>query len=272
MTQYRPEDLIDLARYPLHAPESPVYRELLRDGWVRLAEDGALALPGFVTGDAIAAMEAEAEALLPQAYYCAQDHNPYLIANDPDLPPEHPRNRAQVSDLGCLADDLIPKGSALRALYDWSPLRAFIAALQGVPALYPYADPLGSLNVNVFEVGQQLGWHFDNADFVTTLMIRPAEAGGTYEYVPGLRGPGGDDFAAVGAVLDGAAGPRTDEAPRVLEMAAGALVLFRGRTALHRVTPVEAGPPRLLAVLSYDPEPGKTLTEHTRKIFYGRVA
>jgi hypothetical protein len=29
---------------------------------------------------------------------------------------------------------------------------------------------------------------------------------------------------------------------------------------------------RLLAVLSYDPEPGKMLTEQTRKIFYGRVA
>ena len=267
MTRHRPEDSIALARYPLDAPESAAYRELLREGRARLAEDGALALPGFVTAAAIAALVAEAEALLPQAYYCVQDHNPYLIANDPDRAPDHPRNRAQVSDKGCLADDLIPQGSALRALYDWPPLRAFIAALQGVPGLYPYADPLGSLNINVFAVGQQLGWHFDNADFVTTLMIRAAEAGGVYQYVPGLRGPGDDDFTALGRVLDGAGEP-----PRVLDMDAGALVLFRGRTALHRVTPVEAGPPRLLAVLSYDPEPGKMLTEHTRKIFYGRVA
>jgi hypothetical protein len=42
-------------------------------------------------------------------------------------------------------------------------------------------------------------------------------------------------------------------------MAAGALVLFRGRYALHRVTPVEGARPRLLAALSYDPEPGRTL-------------
>ncbi len=267
MTRTRSEDLVDLARYPLDVPESAAYRTLLRAGRARLAEDGALALPGFVTPGAIAVLLREAEALLPQAYYCAQDHNPFLIANDPDLAPDHPRNRAQRSDKGCLADDLIPEGAGLRALYDWPPLRAFIAALLGVPALYPYADPLGSLNINVFEAGQQLGWHFDNADFVTTLMIRAAEAGGVYQYVPGLRGPTGDDFEALGEVLDG-----TGEAPRVLDMAAGALVLFRGRTALHRVTPVEAGPPRLLAVLSYDPEPGKTLTEHTRKIFYGRVA
>jgi hypothetical protein len=267
MTRPRPEDLVDLDRYPLHEPEGAAYRELLRAGRARLAEDGALALPGFATAAAVAVLAREAEALLPGAYYCAQDHNPFLIANDPERAPDHPRNRAQRSDKGCLADDLIPADAGLRALYDWPPLRAFIAALLGVPALHPYADPLGSLNINVFALGQQLGWHFDNADFVTTLMIRPAETGGTYEYVPGLRGPRGDDFEALGEVLDGAGA-----APRVLDMAAGALVLFRGRTALHRVTPVEAGPPRLLAVLSYDPEPGKTLTEHTRKIFYGRVA
>ncbi len=267
MTRARPEDLVDLARYPLDAPESPAYRELLRGARARLAEDGALALPGFVTAAAVAALVDEAEALLPEAYYCAQDPNPYLIANDPARPAGHPRNRAQKSDKGCLADDLIPQDSALRALYDWPPLRAFIAALLGVDVLNPYADPLGSLNINVFEPGQQLGWHFDNADFVTTLMIRPAEAGGVYEYVPGLRGPEDDDLAALCAVLDGAG-----EVPRVLDMEAGALVLFRGRTALHRVTPVESGPPRLLAVLSYDPEPGRMLTEDTRQIFYGRVA
>ncbi len=132
MIRHRPEDLVDLARYPLTAPESPAYRDLLRDGRARLAEDGALALPGFVTVAAGVAMEAEAEALLPRAYYCAQDHNPYLIAADPAWPAEHPRNRAQVSDKGCLADDLIPRDAALRALYDWPGLRGFIAALQGV--------------------------------------------------------------------------------------------------------------------------------------------
>lgn len=267
MTRYRPEDLIDLARYPLHEPEGAAYRALVRAGRKCLDEDGALALPGFVTGAAAAVLAREAEALLPQAYYCTQDHNPYLVADDPDLPAAHPRNRAQVSDKGCIADDRIAADSALRALYDWPPLRAFIAAVLGVDRLYPYADPLASLNINVFAPGQQLGWHFDNADFVTTLMLRPAQAGGLYEYAPGLRGPEDETTDALARVLDGAR-----EGVRALDMAAGALVVFRGRTALHRVTPVEGGAPRLLAVLSYDPEPGKMLTEHTRKIFYGRVA
>ncbi len=267
MTHSRPADLIDLARYPLHEPEGAAYRELVRAGRLRLDEDGALALPGFVTRAAAAVLVREAEALLSQAYYCTQDHNPYLIADDPDLPAGHPRNRAQVSDKGCIADDRIAADSALRALYDWPPLRAFIAAVLDVDTLHPYADPLGSLNINVFAPGQQLGWHFDNADFVTTLMLRPAEAGGRYEYAPGLRGPEDATTDALARVLDGAR-----EGVRALDMVAGALVVFRGRTALHRVTPVEGAHPRLLAVLSYDPEPGKMLTEHTRKIFYGRVA
>ena len=266
MTRTRPEDLIDLARYPLGEPESAVYRELVLAGQKRLGADGALALPGFATRAAAAVLVREAEALLPGAYYCTQDHNPYLIADDPDLPAAHPRNRAQVSDKGCIADDRIAADSALRSLYDWPPLRALIAAVLGVDTLYPYADPLGSLNINVFAPGQQLGWHFDNADFATTLMLRPAAAGGLYEYAPGLRTPEDEIYDAVARVLDGARA-----GVRVLDMEAGALVLFRGRYALHRVTPVEGEAPRLLAVLSYDPEPGKMLTEHTRKIFYGRV-
>jgi alkylated DNA repair dioxygenase AlkB len=267
MTGLRPEDLIDLARYPLHEAEGAGYLGLLRAAQGRLAEDGALVLPGFVTPAAVAAMVREAEALLPRAYYCAQDHNPYLVADDPDLPPAHPRNRPQTSDKGCIAHDLFAEDSALRALYDWPPLRAFIAAVQGVARLYPYEDPLASLNLNVFAPGQQLGWHFDNADFVTTLMLRPAEAGGVYEYAPGLRNPEDANYDAVARVLDG-----ERAGVRVLDMDPGALVLFRGRYALHRVTPVEGTRPRLLAILSYDPEPGKMLTEHTRALFYGRVA
>lgn len=267
MSRKRPEELIDLKRYPLAEPEGAAYRVLVRAGQVRLAEDGALTLPGFVTPEAVALMRREAEALLPRAYYCAQAHNPYLVADDPAFPAEHPRNRAQKSDKGCLADDLITDASALRALYDWPPLRVFIAATLGVEALYPYEDPLGSLNINVFREGEQLGWHFDNADFVTTLMIQPAEAGGLYEFVPAIRSADEENFAAVDRVLDGGR-----DGVRTLDMDAGALVLFRGRYALHRVTPVEGPTPRLLAVLSYDTEPGRMLTEHTRRLFYGRAA
>ena len=83
-------------------------------------------------------------------------------------------------------------------------LRAFIAAVLGVDTLHPDAGPFGSLNINVLAPGQQLGWRFDSADFVTTLMLRPAEAGGLYEYAPGLRAPEDEATDALARVLDGA--------------------------------------------------------------------
>jgi predicted 2-oxoglutarate/Fe(II)-dependent dioxygenase YbiX len=146
-------------------------------------------------------------------------------------------------------------------------LQAFVAALLEVPKLYPYSDPLGSLNVNVFQPGQQLGWHYDNADWAFTLMLQDAEAGGVYEYLPWTRSASEENYDRVARVLDG-------EEPEVrkLSMGAGALVLFRGRHSIHRVTPVEGNRPRLVAVLSYDTEPGVMLTEHNRKLFYGRAS
>lgn len=262
-----PDDLLDLARYPLHDLGGARGRALLAAARARFAAEGVLTLPGFVASPAIAALGREIGPLLPQAYYCAQNHNPYLVPDDPALPPDHPRNRPQVSDKGCLADDLIPPASALRRLYDWPPLRAFLAALLGVPALHRYDDPLGSLNVNIFREGQQLGWHFDNADFATTLMLQVPEAGGAFEYVPAIRTPEDENYPAVAEVLAGAG-----RAVRRLEIAAGTLVLFRGRYALHRVAPVVGPRLRLIAVLSYDTRPGVMLSEHTRRLFYGRAA
>ncbi len=232
-----------------------------------MASEGACVLEGFLTPAAAAQGLAEMLPLLDGAYYCAKDHNPYLAAADPAFPADHPRNSPQVTDVGCLADDQIPGDSVLRRLYLWDELRAFIAAIVGAERLHPYADPLGSLNLNVFRPGQQHGWHFDNANYAFTLMLQSAESGGVYEYVPAIRSAERENYAAVARVLEG-----DRSGVRALAMGPGALVLFRGRTALHRVTPVEGQRPRLVAVLSYDTRPGVTLSEHNRMLFYGRVA
>ena len=262
MTGESLEDLIDGARYPIGQSETAAAR-----GRAALARDGAYVLDGFLRPSAVEAMLRELRPLFARSYYCRQDHNLYLAPADPAFDADHPRNRPQTSDKGCLADDQIPADALLRRLYDSADLRRFIAAAIGVPRLHPYEDPLGSLNVNVFEPGQQLGWHFDNADFAVTLMLQAAERGGVYEYVPGIRKPDSENYDAVARVLDGARG-----GVRQLAMGPGALVLFRGRTALHRVTPVKGGRSRIIAVLSYDPEPGKRLTAHTQRLFYGRAA
>ena len=178
----------------------------------------------------------------------------------------HPRNRRMMTDSATLACDLIPKDCRLDRIYRWPPLHGFIAKLLGFAELHPYADPLAALNILVYRPGSQTNWHFDNANFVVTLMLRQGTSGGAYQYAPFIRG-GADEFERVGTVLDGG-----EEGVLELKQDPGALVLFQGRNTLHRVTPVEGDVSRLVAVFTYDPEPGKILAEHTRRTFYGRAA
>jgi hypothetical protein len=259
--------LVDLAGFPVDRLEAAEGRAFLARCRDQLQEDGALVLNGFLKAEAVDLILAQTEPLLPQSYYCAHRHNVYLTDADPRFAEDHARNRLVTSDLGCLADDQIPSNSALRAIYDWPELRAFLAAVLGYPRLHRYADPLGSLNINIAQRGQQLGWHFDNADFATTLLLQGTADGGAFEYAPAARNAEDDGYDRVGQILSGAR-----DGIRTLALDPGSFVLFRGRYALHRVSPVAGDRPRIIAILSYDPQPGVQLSEFNRRLFYGRVA
>ena len=148
---YSPEALVDLDRYPLADLEAPAGRALIEFCRAEFADSGVLVLADFLRPEAAAAARAELEALLGEAYYCEKAHNPYLSEADPAYPPDHARNRPQVTDVGCLADDLIAADAVLRRLYLWDKLRAFIAAIIGAPRLYPYADPsmIGGIKLRI---------------------------------------------------------------------------------------------------------------------------
>ena len=51
----------------------------------------------------------------------------------------------------------------------------------------------------------------------------------------------------------------------------GTLVLFRGHTTIHRVTPVVGGSTRLLATFIYSPTPGTRMLAVNQQTFFGRV-
>ncbi len=89
--------------------------------------------------------------------------------------------------MAAVAYDQFPPDSAIRDLYEWPPLRAFVAAVLGLDRLFPYADPLGALNLAVMTAGDELAWHFDQTDFVVALALAAADRGGDLVYVPGLR-------------------------------------------------------------------------------------
>lgn len=204
---------------------------------------------------------------MDKAYFCTQSHSVYLSPSDPDLADDHPRNRQVISSKGCICDDDVAADSVLRQLYDNQQFRDFIMAVTGEDQLHPYADPLSSINIHYARRGQELGWHFDNSSFAITLLIEKPGAGSHFEYVKNMRNAdaGEMNYEGVERLLDGKM-----PADR-LHFDPGTLVLFRGRNAIHRVSPNESDDVRMLAVLAYNNQPGVELSPNARMTFYGRL-
>jgi hypothetical protein len=260
------EPLINFARYPIDRLESVEGQKFLSISRTSFASDGVLLLKDFLVADAVRTIVDEVLPLRSMSYCRPHQANAYLSPEEGNLPSNHARNRSSLTNLGVVADDRIPSGSRIRDLYTAPVLLEFLATVLGYPALFPYADLLGSLNINFAGNGQQLGWHFDNSDFAATLLLQVPERGGTFEYVPRARTDADPGFSAVTRAFDD-----DRSVIRTLDQGPGSLVLFRGRHSLHRVTAVEGETPRVIAVLVYDTEPGVKLTEFNRQLLYGRL-
>ena len=78
-----------------------------------------------------------------------------------------------------------------------------------------------------------------------------------FEYVENLRDAdaGEMNFDGVEKLLD------KQITPKKLGIEAGDLVLFRGRNAIHRVTPTQGDTTRMLVVLAYNSQPDIRLSE-----------
>ena len=224
-------------------------------------------LPDFLRPGACDTLIQEATLRADSAIFNIYTHKVYLILSDQSHPAEHVVNRQINSSKGCITTDQIPTDSGLQTLYHNPQFQAFVTAVLGEKALYPYADPQSSINLHYAHEGQELGWHFDNSSFAITLLLQAPEGGGVFEYIPDLRdsAAGEMNFAGVADVLDGKTPVQT------LEMQPGTLVLFRGRNSMHRVTPTVGPRTRLLVVLGYNGAPGVSLFEGAQMTFYGRV-
>jgi len=205
--------------------------------------------------------------LMAQAWASDQTHTAYFEPPDTAAGPDHPRALLQHSAKKAIAYDRIPAGAPIRRLYESDDLTGFIAAVLGKPVLYRSADPLDALEIAIFEDGDELGWHFDNSEFSVTVMYAQPEAGGHFDYYPGLRTERDDNYPAVQSVLQG----RQDGVLR-LPSRPGTLAVFRGQHAIHRVTPVSGSRPRINSVLTYGEHPGMKLNKLTQQLFYGRTA
>lgn len=229
---------------------------------------GALVLKGFFTQEAIARVVEESAPREAVAFYASSTHNVYLTPRDPHLPENHAFNRQVESSKGLIADDQVPADSPLRDVYNDPDFRSFLCGVLGIDAIYPYADTLSSINVHFAPDGKELGWHFDNSSFAVTLLLQAPKGGGAFEYVPAVRDADAGDMAfdRVNAVLD------LREPSMTLHSEPGDLVLFRGRNAIHRVTPTEGDTTRLLVVFAFNDQPGVGLSESALQTFYGRTS
>ena len=146
-----------------------------------LAATGACQLDGFLRTEAVDRLVAEALGLTDRSFSNEAVHNVYFEDVDPSLPDDDPRRMMERASQATVAYDLIPDGAGIRALYEWEPLLHFVGAALGKHPFYRNSDPLGALNLVYYTEGDELGWHFDRAEFVVTLMLQPAASGGDFD-------------------------------------------------------------------------------------------
>ena len=231
-----------------------------------LNETGILVLPNFVSDKALSELKQEAANLKSKEYRRESVYNLYVMPEDNTMDPDSPRNRKFRTTKGVVTADQIPENSVLKKIYNADLFRQFICKLQQLKAIFPYADTLSSININYYDTSDNLEWHFDNADFAITLLIKKCTKGGVYEYFPNSRytPAGKENYEAIRTMLDGKIQPQT------ATMDEGSLMIFRGNQSLHRVTKIEAGE-RVLVTLNYNLKPGVPLSEKSRLTFFGRT-
>lgn len=259
--------LIDLEHFPVDDIESPAGRAVVERFAANLRDTGICRLEGFLRPEAVDALSTEANRLAAGANYALKACNPYFTRKNPDLPDDDARNIMTPRCLGMVAGDLIPEESGLKKLYRWEPLHRFLSAILGQGQVHVLADPYQCLNISVMPEGPGHNWHFDDPDFVVTLMLQKPEGGGAFECAPGIRSPEDENYAGVRDVLLGAR-----DKVEVVPFQPGTLMIFRGHYSLHRVSPVMGSRLRLIAVLSYSTQPGYHGSDLANRLVYGERA
>ena len=258
---------LDLDRFALDQPQSGEYAALVTRCRAELAAGGMCNLDGFLRpAHAIAQVDDLTPAMDSDSFLHARDHNIYFQDTVPGLPDDHPAlERFQTSNNTLCRDQL--RGSIVDQIYDWPPMRAFLADVMQKPMLHPMADPLAGVNVMRYGEGQALNWHFDRAEFTVTLLLQAPEAGGVFKYRTNLRDAQNPNYDGVGKLLRG-----QDPQMQQMDVVPGTLNIFRGVNTPHRVTPIQGARARVIAVLTYFEKPDVMFSDAEQRGFYGRTA
>ena len=208
-----------------------------------LESEGILIFNSFINRKGLINLQKESADLKYLSYQSSSEYNVYVSEYDNSFPDDSPRNRIMSTSKKCVPNDLIPGDSILQTLYNSKAIRSFFMDLLNKKELFPYSDPLSSININYYDKGDALGWHFDNSDFTKD---------------------GKEDYNFVEKILDKkVTGTKVDSFE-------GDLMIFKGNKSIHQVTAVEKGE-RILVTFNYNEVEGIPLSEESRKTFFGRI-
>ena len=174
-----------------------------------LKTKGILVFKDFISKTILNEMVIEANLLKSKSFQSTSNYNVYVKPQDLAYPTDSARNRIMNTTKKCVPNDLISDKSFLMKIYNSSKIQRFFCSILGVKHLYPYADKLSSVNINYYEPGDALDWHFDNSDFTITL-------GKTYTH---MRSTISSTFKVTGTVTVGSETCNTVASPSVASTA-----------------------------------------------------
>lgn len=261
------EGAVDTTRYPLGEPGSPGWHRLVDRVRDDLRRVGCSVLPDFIHPSAHETLRRQGDEVAPWAHDEVEVVNAYNVAPDTPLPDDHPGRIPLERGNAFVGRDRIPPDFVIHRLYTSPLFQRFVAACLGLPEVHPLADPLAGLCLNVIPPGRAHPWHFDTNEFSVSILTRPAQSGGVFEYCPNIRSPESENLTDVRAVLTGRAAHRV----RRLALRPGDLQLFTGRFSLHRVTTVRGPTARHSAILAYCERPGVVGSVARTRQLFGRV-
>ncbi len=258
-------NLVDLARYPIADLETGEGAEFLKACQDHMETHGWCNLDGFIRPDALAALEDEATNLLPGAEVLTIKRNIYQGAIDPTLPANDPRRREYTHVATQLADDQLPSDTLIQQIYQSEILTDFVRRVQKKPVLYRCADEFQALNVVALYPGSWHAWHYDTTECTVTLLLKAAESGGDFAFLPNSRTDETEDRDAVDRVLAG-----DMSHAQKFDRGVGTFTLFRGGYSLHGVTEVFGKHPRITAIMTYDEQEGRVISDDINVRIYGK--
>ncbi|CUH43377.1 HalD/BesD family halogenase [Ruegeria atlantica] len=256
--------LVDLARYPIADLESAEGAAFLKACQDQMEEHGWCNLDGFIRPEALVALADESNALLPTADVLTIKRNIYQGAIDPSLPKDDLRRKEYTHVATQLADDQLPNETLIQRLYQSPRLTDFVRRVQKKDVLHRCADEFQALNVVALHPGSWHAWHYDTTECTVTLLLQAAETGGDFAFLPNSRTDETEDREAVDRLLAG-----DMSHTQKFDRGAGTFTLFRGGYSLHGVTEVEGSTPRVTAIMTYDEQEGRVISDDINIRIYG---